>query len=175
MDSSSVSEEEVIEICIMKCHTHPLGVVHYSTTELVVLFHSMDKLQCATGRIVKMMELHGDAITVKAMAPSEAHIKAYLAMSHSNPSNGEGEPHTSPQPTPPSWGTPHHLQAELGDLANHELHQLMEDLTQEIAQCKLNAPPAVPLQIHGYAHWGVGTLRRMTRRSPFQEGKGGVH
>ena len=47
---------------------------------MVVLFHSTDELQHATRRIVKVMELWGEAITVKAMAPSEAHIKAYLAM-----------------------------------------------------------------------------------------------
>ena len=82
MDASSVSEEDIIEICITKGHTHPLGVLHYSAMELVVLFHSTDKLQCATCRIVKVTELQGEAITVKAMAPSEAHIKAYLAMSH---------------------------------------------------------------------------------------------
>ena len=175
MDASSVSEEDIIEICVMKGHTHPLGVLHYSATELVGLFHSTDELQCATCRIVKVTELQGEAITVKAMAPSEAHIKAYLAMSHLNPSNGEGELCTPPQQTPQSRGTPHHLQVELGDLANHKLHQLMEDLTQEIAQCKVNMPPAVPLQKHGYAHWGVGTLRRMIGRSPFQEGEGRVH
>ena len=157
MDASSISEEDIVEICITKGHTHPLGVLCYSTMESVVLFHSMDELQCTTHGIVKMMELQGSAITVKAMAPSEAHIKAYLATSHSNPSNGEGELHTPPQQTPPSGETLHCLQAEHGDLADHELHQLMEDLTQEIAQCKINAPPAVPLQIHGYAHQGAGT------------------
>ena len=39
MDASSVSEEDIIEICITKGHTHPLGVLHYSAMELVVLFH----------------------------------------------------------------------------------------------------------------------------------------
>ena len=48
MDASSISEEDNIEICIMKGHTHPLGVLHYSTMELVVLFHSTDELQHAT-------------------------------------------------------------------------------------------------------------------------------
>ena len=86
-----------------------------------------------------------------------------------------GEPHTPPQQTPPSRGMLHHLQVELGDLANHELQQLMKDLAQEIVQHKVNMPPAVPLQIYGYTHWVVGTPRRMTRRSPFQEGEGGVH
>ena len=76
MDASSVSEEDIIEICITKGHTHPLGLLHYSTMELVVLFCSTDELQCTTCRIVKAMEFWGEAITVKAMAPSEAHIKA---------------------------------------------------------------------------------------------------
>ena len=115
------SEEDIVKICITKGHTHPLGVLHYSTTESVVLFHLTDELQCTTCRIVKVIELQGKAITVKAMAPSEAHIKAYLATSHLNPSNGEGELHTSPQQTPPSRGMPNHLQAELGDLADHKL------------------------------------------------------
>ena len=82
------------------------------------------------------------ACHIKTMAPSEDHIKAYLAMSCSNPSNGEGEPHTPN--TPPRGGTLHHLQVELGDLTNDELHQLIEDLTQEIAQCGVNVPPSSP-------------------------------
>ena len=134
MDASSVSEEDIIEICITKGYTNPLGVLCYSTMELVVLFSSTDELQCTTHRIVKVMELQGEAITVKAMAPSEAHIRAYHVTSHGNPSNGEGELHTPPQQTPPSRGMPSHLQAELGDLGNHELQQLVEDLTHEIAQ-----------------------------------------
>ena len=90
------------------------------------------------------MELWDEAITVKAMAPSEAHTKAYLATLCLNPSKGEGEPHTPPQQIPPSRGMLCHLQAELGDLADHELHQLVEDLKQEIAQCKVNVPPSSP-------------------------------
>ena len=103
MDASSVSEKDIIT----KGNTHPLGVLCYSTMESVVLFHLMDELQHATHGVVKAMELQGEAITVKAMAPSEAHTKAYLATLHLNPSNGEGEPHTPPQQTPPSRGMPH--------------------------------------------------------------------
>ena len=85
MDASSVTEEDVIEICITKVHTYPLGVLHYSAMELVLLFCLTDELQCVTCRIVKAMELQGNTITVKAMAPSEAHTKAYLVPLHSNP------------------------------------------------------------------------------------------
>ena len=175
MDASSILEEDIVEICITKSHTHPLGVLHYSATESVVLFCSTDELQHATCRIVKTVELCGEAITVIDMAPLEAHVMAYLATSCSNPSNGEREPHTPPQQTPPSGGTLCHLQAELGDLGDHKLHQLMEDLTQEIAQCGIHAPPAVPLQMNGYVHWVTQSPKRMTGRSPFQEGEGGVH
>ena len=48
MDASSVTEEEIIEICITMGHIHPLGVLHYSTMESVVLFRLTDELQCAT-------------------------------------------------------------------------------------------------------------------------------
>ena len=63
---------------------------------------------------------------------------------HSKPTIGDAELHTPPQQTPPSGGTPHCLQAELGDLDDHELQQLIEDLTQEIVQHKLTVPPATP-------------------------------
>ena len=42
---------------------------------------------------------------------------------------------------------------------------------QEIAQCELTAPPSDPLQMNGYTHWAVESLKRMTRRSPFQNGE----
>ena len=164
MDASSISEEDIIEICIMRGHTHPLGVLHYSTMESVVLFHSPDELQCTTHGIVKTTEFLGEAITVMAMAPLEAHVTAYIAMSHANPPNREREPHTPPQETPPSGGTLCYLQVELGNLANPKLCQLVEDLTWEIAQFEIHVPPVVPLQTNGYAHQAVESLRRMTRR-----------
>ena len=119
--------------------------------------------------------LRDKAITVKAMALLETHITAYMTVWHSKPSTGDGKPHTPPQQTPPSGRTLYQLQADLGDLADHELQQLEEELYQEITQCEKNAPPAVPLQANGHTHQAVGSLRRMTRRSPFQEGEGGVH
>ena len=65
MDASSVSKEDIIEICITKGHTHPLGVLHYSAMESVVLFQSTDELQHTTHGIVKMVEFQGETITVK--------------------------------------------------------------------------------------------------------------
>ena len=77
MDASSISEEDIMEICIKKGHTSLLGVLCYSATESVVLFHTTDELMHASCSIVKLTELQDEAIMVKAMAPLEAHITAY--------------------------------------------------------------------------------------------------
>ena len=68
-----------------------------------------------------MTELHNEAVTVQTMAPAEAHIAAFTAMWHSNPTSGDGEPHTPPYQTPPSEETPLGLHAQLGDLNDSEL------------------------------------------------------
>ena len=122
-----------------------------------------------------MTELCNEAITVQTMALLQAHVAAFTSVWHSKPTSGDGKLHTPPKQTPPSEGTLHHLYAKLGDLNDNELQQLVKDLLQEIAQCKLTMPPSNPLQMNGYTHPAVESPRRMTRRSPFQEGEGGVH
>ena len=144
MDASSISEEDIVEICVTQGHTHPLGVPHYSAVESIVLFLTADNLKCASCDITGKTELHDEAIMVKAMAPTEAHISAYTMAWHVKPSKGGGRPHTPPKQTPPGGETLHCLHAELGDLNNHKLHQLMADLNQELAQCELIVPPSDP-------------------------------
>ena len=78
------------------------------------------------------------------MAPTKAQVAAFHAMWHSNPTAGDGEPHTPPYQTPPSEETPHHIHAQLGDLNDSVLQQLIKDLLQEIVQHKLTAPPSNP-------------------------------
>ena len=175
MDASSISEEDIMEICMKKGHTHPLGVLCYLAMESVVLFSTTEDLKQVSCSLVNIMELWNDAIMIMTLAPTEAHMAAFTMVWHSKPTLGDGELHTPPQQTPPSGGILHHLQVELGDLDDHKLQQLVEDLTQEMAQLKLTVPPSNPLQMNGYAHWAVESPRRMTRRSPFQEEEGGVH
>ena len=139
----------------------------------VILFSTAEDLNHVSHGLVDLTELQDDAIAVATLAPMEAHIASFKMVWHSKPTLGDGELHTPPQQTPPSGGTLHYLQAELGDLDDHELQQLIQDLMQEIVQCKLTVPPSNPLQINGYAHWAVESPRKMTRRSPFQEGEGG--
>ena len=121
MDASSISEEDIVEICIKKGQTHPFGVLRYLPTESIILFSTVEDLDCASHGLVDMMELQDIAIIVATLAPTEAHITSFKTVWHSKPTLGDGEPHTPPQQTPPSEGTLHHLQVELGDLNAHEL------------------------------------------------------
>ena len=57
MDASSISEEDIVEICVKKGHTHPFGVLHYSATESVILFHTTDELKHVSCSIAKLIEL----------------------------------------------------------------------------------------------------------------------
>ena len=101
---------------------------------------------------IKAMVLHEEAFVVRASAPSKMHVRAYMTAVHGKPSRThptftlreEGEPYL-PTSNPHLGGeTLHHLQVDLGDLADHELCQLMEDLCQEVTLHELNAPPQKP-------------------------------
>ena len=180
LNATSVTDEDIVEMCVKMGHTHPLDVLHYSAMDSVALFHSTEEMQHATHGAIKAMELWEEAIAIRAVAPSVTHVKAYIMTVHgdhskpqSPPSEEEGEPHSPHDNSYPSGETLHCLQAELGNLPDHELHQLVEDLHQEITLCELNAPPEALHQCLGDTHQGAGILKRVTRRSPFQEGEGG--
>ena len=110
-----------MEICVRRAHAHPLGVLRYSTVELVILFGNIEDVNRAHCTLQDMMELRNEAITVWTMAPSEAQVAMFHVMWHSNPTTGDGEPHTPPYQTPPSEETLCHIHAQLGDLNNSEL------------------------------------------------------
>ena len=98
-----------------------------------------------------MTVLHEEAIAIRASPTSTAHMMAYMAVvgvepsrTQPPPSKGEEELH-SPTGNPHlGGGTLQHLQADLGDLADNKLHQLMENLCQEVALHELNTPPRNP-------------------------------
>ena len=114
-------EEDLVEICITKGHTHPLGVLHYLPTESVIFFSTGEDLNHVTCGLADVTELQGNAITITTLAPTEADIASFTTVGHSKPTLGDGELHTPPQQTPPSEGTLHCLQEELGDLNDNEL------------------------------------------------------
>ena len=82
LDATSVTEEDIIKMCIKMGHTHPLGVLYYSMMELVALFHSAEEMQCTPHGAIKATELRDKAITIRAVAPSVTHVKAYIMTVH---------------------------------------------------------------------------------------------
>ena len=89
MDASSISEEDIVEICMKKGHTHPLGVLCYSAMESIVLFSTTEDLNHASHGLVDMTELRDDAIMVATLAPTEAHIASFTMVWHSKPTLGD--------------------------------------------------------------------------------------
>ena len=80
------------------------------------------------------------AIKVRTSPPSATHGRAYMAVVNGEPSgtqplpsDGEEEPHLFPSNPHLSGRTPQHFQANLGDLTDNELQQLMEELHRKIA------------------------------------------
>ena len=72
-DASSILEEDIIEICIQRAHTRPLGVLQYSTVESVILVANLKDVNC-----------------IHRNLPAEVHIAAFTAMWCSNPTAGHG-------------------------------------------------------------------------------------
>ena len=44
-DVTSIQEENTMEICVQLGHTQLLGMLHYTTLESIILFHSTDEMQ----------------------------------------------------------------------------------------------------------------------------------
>ena len=115
------------------------------------------------------------------MAPLEHHIRAYITVvggDHSKfqslPSEGEGDPHSPTGNLHLDGVTQHCLQAELGNLTDQELQQLMEDLYQEITLCKLHASPSNPQPTPWEEPSGSGNLNGDDQEVTFPRGRGWV-
>ena len=77
-NASSILEKDIIKICIQLGHTHPEGVLWYSTIKSVMLFHTADELQIAVHGVVKTLMLHDEAIRIRTFPPSATHVRAYM-------------------------------------------------------------------------------------------------
>ena len=121
LDASSLTEEDIVEVCVRRAHTCPLGVLWYSTVESVILFGNVADVSHTHHILPDMMEFRDEAITVWTMAPAEVRVTVFQAMWHSNSPTGEGGPHTPPYQTPPNEETLHYIHAQLGDLNDNEL------------------------------------------------------
>ena len=90
-----------MEICLRLGLTHPVGVLHYLAMESVPLFSYTEDIQCARHRAIKVTELRDKAIAIRAMAPSESHVRVYmiavggtLQNPNLHPQRGRGTPFT---------------------------------------------------------------------------------
>ena len=145
-DATSIQEED-IKICIWLEHTHPEGVLWYSTVKSVMLFHCTDDMQLAACGVITMMTLHEELITIWTSPPSATHVRAYMAVMDMEPSG-------SRHPTPDVRGTlsyPLEILIQVGrPYANYRQTLgtlwIMSclDLCQEVALRDLNALPRDP-------------------------------
>ena len=77
---TSIMEEDIVQFCMMLGHIHTLGVLQYSTTELVVLFCMAEEMQWASHGAIKATEFHNELIAIKIVTPTEPHTRAYITV-----------------------------------------------------------------------------------------------
>ena len=149
--ATSIQEEDIVELCIELGQTHPEGVLQYSMTELVALFHSTDEMLVMVHGVIKATALCKEPIQLCTSPPSTAHVRAYVVVRDGEPLGAQSmtpDREEVPQPFPsnphPDRRTPHQFQMDLGDLGGAQLRQLLDDLCQEVALRELNVPPQEP-------------------------------
>ena len=121
LDASPIMEEDIVEICVRRAHTCPLGMLWYSTVESVVLFGNVTHVNRSHRILPDVMEFRDEVIMIWTMAPAEVQVTTFQSMWHSNPTARDGELHTPPYQTPPNEETPCRIHAQLGDLNDSEL------------------------------------------------------
>ena len=137
-------------------------------------------MQWASHGAIKVTELCDKLIAVKIVAPSEPHIRAYITIGglppkpQSPPSEEEDDINPPTGNSHQGGGTLQCLQAELGDLTDQELQQLMEDLQQKIALCELHAPPRNPQPTSWGKPSGSGNFDEDDQEVTFPRGGGWV-
>ena len=84
-DVASIQEEDIVELCIELGQTHPKGVLWYSVTDSVGLFHFIDEMLVTVCGVIKAMALHREPIRFH-VSPSTAHVRAYTVVRNGEPS-----------------------------------------------------------------------------------------
>ena len=112
-------------------------------------------------------------------SPSAACVRAYMAVVGGEPSipqplpsEGKEDVHSPTSYPQPSRETQQHLTTDLGDLVDDKLHQLMEDLCQEVILCELNVPPKSPPPVPWRDPASNGGLDEDDQEVTFQEREG---
>ena len=64
LDVTSVTVEDIVDICMTLGHTHPLGLLWYLAIKSVALFHTTEEMQWASHSAKKAMELQDEPIAI---------------------------------------------------------------------------------------------------------------
>ena len=129
-DATSIQKKD-IELCVEMEQTHPKGVLQFFLTELVILFHSSDKILSVVCRVIKAMVLHKEPIRLHISPPMVR--DGWPSGTQSLTPDREAIPQPSTSNPHPDGRTSHQFHMDLGDLGDAQLRQLMEDLCQEVA------------------------------------------
>ena len=96
LDASSILEEDIVELCIWRAHTRPLGVLRYSMADSVAFFNNVADVNHMQHALPDVTEFRDEAVMIWTMAPTEVQVTTFQTMWHSNPMAGMGELHTPP-------------------------------------------------------------------------------
>ena len=143
-NAASIWKEDIIELCDQLGQTYPEDVLWYLVAELVVLFHSMEKMWVTVHGVIKATALCKEHIRLRTTPHFTTHVRAYIVVrdgetSGTQPLTLEREEELQSSPSDPHLDgrTPCQFQMDLGDT---QLKQLMEDLCREVALRELNVP-----------------------------------
>ena len=64
LDASSILEEDIVELCVRRAHTHPLGVLRYSAADSVVFFNNVTDVNRTQHALPDVMEFRDEAIAI---------------------------------------------------------------------------------------------------------------
>ena len=176
LDASSILEEDIMELCVRRAHTHLLGVLWYSMADSVVFFNNVADVNRTQQVLPDVLEFCNEAVRNPDNGLwCRLTLQAFIKMWHLNPATWEGELHTPPYWTPPNEETPHHIHVQLGDLNDHGAPTACKGfVTRRLCSVNQWHPPAIPFLKIGHAHWAAVSQKKMSRRSPFQEGEGSL-
>ena len=179
-EDSSITEEDTVQLCMTLGHTHPLGVLHYPATDLVVLFCMAEEMLRASHGAIKATELHNKPIAIKILAPTEPHVKAYISVGGGYPLNCNLHLQMMRRMLIPQLvtltrvGVCHDTSRQsLETSQTGNCGNLWRISDERLHFTSYTHPPAILNPLPRVNPQGAEILMRMTWRSPSQEGEGG--
>ena len=175
---TSVMEEDIVEIFIRLGHTHPMGVLCYSTWwNQSFCFDWWMRCNVLAMEPLRQWFYVGKPLP-SGLLPLPKHTWGltwlqWVANLPEPSSTLRGGTMLNHWKSPPRWGNSTQSPGRPWWLSWARTASAYGDLCWEVALCELNAPPEALQQHLGETQQGTGIPMQMTRRSPFQEGRVG--